>query len=430
MLIFFQDVNVAGEFVDGGEECLNLGLAPGALSEDLVQAQGHGLAGDQTLHLGLQLGGQHAHQGLGSEAVLGTLLVVALGQVLEQAVGGLVDVVDDLAQVALEVAGGQRLEVGEGLGGGVSLPLQFALPLVDNSSELGVLGHVGLKGLGELELVSGGGDLAAGQGEVLLVLFRGGILGQDGGLAQVGGEANDVEVLVDIVHDLGLQEGLGSVVHDLVAELGLGNVLSQLLDASAAGLGGSVFVDNLVTLPLGGLAVGKLSHQLLDHLKLTSEEGILGPVHPEEVQVDTGDGLDESLVGGGQLELSEEAGGHAAGGGSGETDLAVDNDGAVDGGALQSLAKSVEVSLSGGSRVADGDPLVDQAGELLLEPLNDQGEGGQFLDLHLVFRLVDVDVLELAIVALGATLHNSHELLLVLLDGVTSDIAELGVLSN
>merc|ERR1711922_23798 len=206
-----------------GGECLSLGLAPGALSEDLVQVQGHGLAGDQTLHLGLQLGGQHAHQGLGSEAVLGTLLVVALGQVLEQAVGGLVDVVDDLAEVALEVAGGQRLEVGQGLGGDVSLPLQFALPLIDNSSQLGVLGHVGLKGLGELELISGGGDLAAGQGEVLLVLLGGGILGQDGGLAQVGGEANDV-----------------------VAELGLGNILSQLLDASAASLGGSVFVDDLV----------------------------------------------------------------------------------------------------------------------------------------------------------------------------------------
>merc|ERR1712165_27254 len=264
---------------------------------------------------------------------------------------------------------------------------------------------------------------------------RGGILGQDGGLAQVGGEANDVEVLVDIVHDLGLQEGLGSVVHDLVAELGLGNILSQLLDASAASLGGSVFVDDLVTLPLGGLAVGKLGHQLLDHLKLTTEEGILGhvhavPVHLEEVKVDTGDGLDESLVGGGKLELSEEAGSHAAGGGSGETDLAVDNDGAVDSGALQSLAKSVEVSLSGGSRVADGDPLVDQAGELLLEPLNGQGEGGQLLDLDLVFRLVDINVLELAIVALGAALHDSHELLLVLLDGVASDVAELGVLSD
>merc|ERR1719378_1772542 len=207
------------------------------------------------------------------------LLVVALGQVLEQAVGGLGDVVDDLAQVALEVAGGQRLEVGQGLGGNVSLPLQFALPLIDNGSELGVLGHVGLEGLGELELVSGGGDLAAGQGEVLLVLVGGGILGQDGGLTQVGGEANDVEVLVDVVHDLGLEEGLGGVVHDLVAELGLGNVLSQLLDASAAGLGGAVFVDNLVRVVLGASAVLQSSHKLLDDLELSSEESVLLHVH-------------------------------------------------------------------------------------------------------------------------------------------------------
>ena len=49
---------------------------------------------------------------------------------------------------------------------------------------------------------------------------------------------------LNVVHDLGLEEGLGSVIHDLVAQLGLGNVLTELLDASALGRR-SVLVNNL-----------------------------------------------------------------------------------------------------------------------------------------------------------------------------------------
>merc|ERR1711973_543956 len=57
-----------------------------------------------------------------------------------------------------------------------------------------------------------------------------------GCLPHVGGEDNKVVVLVDVVHDLHLKEGLGGVVHDFVGQLGLGDVLPQLLDASASGL--------------------------------------------------------------------------------------------------------------------------------------------------------------------------------------------------
>ena len=49
---------------------------------------------------------------------------------------------------------------------------------------------------------------------------------------------------LNVVHDLGLEEGLGGIVHDFVAQLGLGNVLAQLLDAGALGWG-TVLVDNL-----------------------------------------------------------------------------------------------------------------------------------------------------------------------------------------
>ena len=131
---------------------------------------------------------------------------------------------------------------------------------------------------------------------------------------------------MNIVHDLGLEEGLGSVVHDLVAELGLGNVLTQLLDAGATGLGRAVLVNDFVTLALGRLTVGQLGNQLLDDLELATEERVLGhvhlvAVHLEQVEVDPGHSLHEALVGSGQLELPEEAGSHAASGGARQANL-------------------------------------------------------------------------------------------------------------
>lgn len=49
---------------------------------------------------------------------------------------------------------------------------------------------------------------------------------------------------LNVVHDLGLEEGLGCIVHDFVAQLGLGDVLAKLLDASSLWWG-SVLVNNL-----------------------------------------------------------------------------------------------------------------------------------------------------------------------------------------
>ena len=148
--------------------------------------------------------------------------------------------------------------------------------------------HVLDEGLGDLELVSGGSYLAAGADKL--------ILGLD----------------------------LDGVIHNIVAEL-KPDVLSQLLDASAAGLGGAVLVNELVALPLEGLAISaEAGQKLLVHRELTPEEGVLGGVHGEPVhlkqgQVNTGHGLDEALEGGGDLEFLEHAGGHTDG--AGETDL-------------------------------------------------------------------------------------------------------------
>merc|ERR1712227_505134 len=139
---------------------------------------------------------------------------------------------DDLAKVALEVSRGELLKVGQGGRRNVTLPLQVALASVNESSQVGVLLHE-------------------------------------------GGKRDEVVVLVDVVHDLDLEESLGCVVHDLVGQLGLGDVLPELLDAVASGLGGSVLVDHLVTLVLRLLATLQLLEQGQDNREFTSEERIL-----------------------------------------------------------------------------------------------------------------------------------------------------------
>merc|ERR1719507_2845902 len=411
---------------------LTILLAPGTLTQDVVEVQGDGLLVNEALHLSFQISRQDSHESLGGEPVLGSLLVVSLGHVGEHGVGGLVDVVDDLAEVGLEVSGGQILQVGEGGSGDVSLPLEPALSLINHTSESGVLLHELNEGLGDLQLVSGDGGLATGQS----VLIGPSVLSQISGLAHVGGEDNEIEVLVDVVHDLGLEEHLGGVVHDLVAQLGLSNVLSELLDTSTSSLGGTIFVNDLVAFSLGTLTVStKISNQCLDDLELSSEESILVgvhlvSVHLEERQVHAGHSLDESLEGGGDLELLVEAGGDAASGGPGEADLVVDDDGGVDGGSHKGADHDVEVSLQGSSGVAHGNSPVNQAGVFLLQSLDSGAESLDALHLDLLGVLVDVNILQLTTIGLGALLAGLDEADLLLLDAVTGDVAELGVLSD
>merc|ERR1719411_2435258 len=391
---------------------------------------------NQSFDFSFKISRQDSHESLGGEPVLGSLLVVSLGHVGEHGVGGLVDVVDDLAEVGLEVGGGQRLQVGESGGGDISLPLEPTLTLVNHGSQTFVFLHELNEGLVDLQLVSGDGGLASRESVLGLVLVRQRVSGQVGGLTHVGGEDNEIEVLVDVVHDLGLEEHLGGVVHDLVAQLGLGNVLSELLDASTSSLGRTILVNDLVAFSLGTLAVSsKISNQLLDDLELSSEESILVgvhliSVHLEERQVHAGNSLNETLEGGGDLELLVEAGGDAAGGGPGETDLVVDDDGGVDGGSHQGADHDVKVSLQGSSGVADGNSPVNQAGVLLLQALDGGAEGLDALHLDLLGVLVDVNILELSTVGLGALLAGLDEADLLLLDAVPGDIAELGVLTD
>merc|ERR1719352_286703 len=84
----------------------------------------------------------------------------------------------------------------------------------------------------------------------------------------------------------------------------------------------------------------------------------------------TGNRLNESLEGGVDLELFEEARDDAGSGGPGEADLVVDDDGGVDASSDKVLADHIKVSDAGGSGVTNWNPEVDKAREGLLQSLD------------------------------------------------------------
>merc|ERR1719273_595844 len=150
---------------------LLLRLTPGALAKDLVQVKGDCLLLDQTLHLSLLVCRQNPHQGLRCKPVLGTLLVVALRHVCEHNMSCLVDVVDDLSKVGLEVTLGQVLEVAEGRGRDVPLPLEVPLASLAQVDQVLVVLHEGSKLASQLQLVGGDGALTTSEGQLGLLLF-------------------------------------------------------------------------------------------------------------------------------------------------------------------------------------------------------------------------------------------------------------------
>merc|ERR1712179_1614 len=315
----------------------------------------------------------------------------------------LVDVMDDFAKVGLKVSGGQAFKVGKSCRRDVSFPLEVALASLNHVSDSLVFLTEGSKGLGELKLVSRNSTPSSRQSQVLLNLLRAGLPGQISSLPHVGGEDNQIEVLVDVVHNFHFQESLGGIIHNLVAEFGLSNVLPELLDASATSLGCSIFVNDLVTLILGSSTILESGNNLLNNFKLTPEQTILLGVHSvsvhlEQVQVDSRNSLNKTLKGGIDLELLEEAGNDTASGGPGETNLVIDNDRGVDVRAHKSLADGVKVRLIGSSRVADRNSDKLKSREVSFDIIDGRVKSLEVFHLHLSFFLANVNDLEFSTV--------------------------------
>merc|ERR1719507_712868 len=65
-----------------------------------------------------------------AKPIFGSLLVIALGHVFKQIVAGQIDIVNDLAQVFLEIIIGQTNQVVQSVLGNITLPLEFTLTLI------------------------------------------------------------------------------------------------------------------------------------------------------------------------------------------------------------------------------------------------------------------------------------------------------------
>merc|ERR1712018_486703 len=235
----------------------------------------------------LEFVGQNSHQSFGGEPIFGSFLMVTLGHIFEQIVPGQIDIVNDLAQIFLEISIGQTDQVVQSILGNVSFPLEFTLTFVTKLSQRTLFVHPGYESLSKLQALSGSGNFATSQSESLLVFVSDTILGNLALITEISSEADQIEVLLDVVHDFGFEESLSGIVHDLVAELGFGNVLTQLFDTGTLG-GRSVFVNDLVAFTFGGISFGESGNEFPDNFEFTTEECVLVLlkfifVHAEEI---------------------------------------------------------------------------------------------------------------------------------------------------
>merc|ERR1719391_956986 len=325
-----------------------------------------------------QVLGQDLNHGLRSKFVHGVVLVVSPGQVAEHVPGQLVDPLDHLGHVGLEVGGGEHvLQLGELLVGNLSLPLQLAAALLNHGAQTRVVIHVLLEGLGEA-------------------------LGAE--LADVHGKDDEVEVPLDVVHDLGLEVGLPVVRGDVEGHLGLDDALTDVLNTSSTGGRGSE-VNQLVNLGLGTLGLGECSKQLLDDLKLSHLHRVPVLLHLdvnagqaqllllEGVEDVVGDDAPHPVQLPGQLQLLDEGAAHNGGGGSADASLAVEDDWTGGGGVLQHGHNLVKVLLGRSHLLVHGDPDGLQLGHLVLDGSVDLIEGGHSRKLlRGLLRVVDLQV--------------------------------------
>merc|ERR1719250_374465 len=246
--------------------------SPGTLAKDLIEIHGHGVGSNKTLNLCLLSRGQDPHDCLGCKPVLGSLLVVTLWHITKHDMSSLVDIMDNLAKVALEILGGKTLKVSKSCWRNVSLPLQVSFSSVNKGSKGSIFSHELSEGSANLQFSCRDRTFSTGRKSYSSFLVSLNSFPSSCSLfTHVSSKNNQVEIFLDVVHDLGLQEGLGSIVHDFVAELGFSNILSQLLDTSATSFFSSVQINNLVSIVLCSSSILKLNQKLLNNFKLSPE---------------------------------------------------------------------------------------------------------------------------------------------------------------
>ena len=222
-------------------------------------------------------------------------------------------------------------------------------------------------------------------------------------LSDEHGEDNQIEVTLNVVHNLGLKVCLPVVSGDIKGHLGFNDAFSDVLDTSSTWRRSSE-VNQLVNLSLGNLGGWVGGKELLDNLKLTHLHGVAVLLNLkvnsgktqllllESVKNVVRNDSSHSVQLPGQLELLDKGGGDHGGGGAGDAGLAVEDDGAGGGGVLQHGHDLVKVGLDGGLLLVGGDPDGLKLGHLLLDGSIDlikSGDSSKLLgDLLIVSSLL------------------------------------------
>ena len=268
---------------------------------------------------------------------------------------------DYLGHVSLEVCGRKEvLEFRQVLIRNLTLPLELATAFFDHCAETRVLVHELLEGLGES-------------------------LGTN--FTDVHGKDNEVEVALDVVHDLGLQVSLPVVGGDIKGHLGLNDALSDVLNTSAAGRS-SGKIDQFVDLSLSNLCLWEGSKKLLDDLKLSHLHGISVLLNfnvnagktqlllLESIKNVIGNNSTHSVELSGELEFLDKCGTDNSCGGTADTSLTIEDDRARGGCVLEHGDNLVKVCLLGCLLLVHGNADWLKLGNLVLDGSIDLIESG------------------------------------------------------
>jgi len=340
---------------------LSLRFVPADLTDHIKEIWGTSEGSTFLFHMSGEVVGKDFDHGLRCKLVHGVVLVVASGEISKHVPGEFVDALDDLGHVGLEVCRGEEvLKLREVLIGNLTLPLKLATALFNHSAETRVFIHVLLEGLRES-------------------------LGSN--LTDVHSKHDEVEVTLDVVHDLGLEICLPVIRGDIKGHLRLNNALSDILNTSAAWRR-SGKINKFINLGFGNLGSGEGIKKFFDDFKFSHLHSVAVFL---DFNIDAGksqllllksiknvirDDTPHSVQFSGQLELLDEGSADNGGGGAADSCLAVEDDWARGGGVLEHGDNLVKVGFLGSLLLVHGDADWLQLGDLVLDGSIDLIEGG------------------------------------------------------